>query len=375
MSKDKSDPSRRPPSAIRQEVRQRCGFGCVICGMPLYEYEHMEEWAKVRRHVASEITLLCDSHHREKTNKLLPIEKVREADKNPYNLQIGRSNPFKLWYSGTVAEIVIGGNSFENDFTMYPTFSAIVIDGISLLDFSIQDGQLLLSAVVFDESGKCVLEIHENSLEYSVAAWDVEFTGTTLTIRQGFRKILFEIELSPPNKIQVTRGVICLGQVTVEVRKDAVVNLYNGSTISGMRGGNNGVGINYNGPIDRAVIYGLIENADKDYFKDLLLRHLYERDKLEADPQTEFAKDFEDEVVDLDDKQFVACRFKNTKLVFSGGLPRGMYYCHFEEGVSIDFNEAAENTVSFLRMLYNSFGVGGRNAATNILNMITEENK
>lgn len=37
--------SRNIPLPIQREVRQRCGFGCVICGMPLYEYEHMEEWA------------------------------------------------------------------------------------------------------------------------------------------------------------------------------------------------------------------------------------------------------------------------------------------------------------------------------------------
>ena len=60
------------PSGIQREVRQRCGFGCVICGMPLYEYEHMKEWAIVREHVADDITLLCDQHHREKTSGLLP---------------------------------------------------------------------------------------------------------------------------------------------------------------------------------------------------------------------------------------------------------------------------------------------------------------
>jgi trigger factor len=32
----------------------------------------MEEWAKVKRHDAEEITLLCDRHHREKTAGLLP---------------------------------------------------------------------------------------------------------------------------------------------------------------------------------------------------------------------------------------------------------------------------------------------------------------
>ena len=64
--------SRNIPLPVQREIRQRCGFGCVICGMPLYEYEHMEEWAVVQRHVADEITLLCDQHHREKTAGCFP---------------------------------------------------------------------------------------------------------------------------------------------------------------------------------------------------------------------------------------------------------------------------------------------------------------
>jgi trigger factor len=50
------------PEPMKREIRSRCAFGCVICGLPLYAYEHMEGWAKVLRHVASEITLLCDKH-------------------------------------------------------------------------------------------------------------------------------------------------------------------------------------------------------------------------------------------------------------------------------------------------------------------------
>src|SRR5207248_2332597 len=32
---------------MKREIRQRCGFGCVLCGRPLYTYEHMEGWARV----------------------------------------------------------------------------------------------------------------------------------------------------------------------------------------------------------------------------------------------------------------------------------------------------------------------------------------
>jgi 5-methylcytosine-specific restriction endonuclease McrA len=77
------------PSKIKREVRQRCGFGCVICGSPIYEYEHMVEWCKTHHHRADELTLLCSQHHAEKTKRLLPEEKVKAANNNPYNLARG----------------------------------------------------------------------------------------------------------------------------------------------------------------------------------------------------------------------------------------------------------------------------------------------
>jgi trigger factor len=38
-----NDPSRAIPEPIMREVRRRCGFDCVLCGLSLYEYERMEE--------------------------------------------------------------------------------------------------------------------------------------------------------------------------------------------------------------------------------------------------------------------------------------------------------------------------------------------
>src|SRR5262249_16069797 len=93
-------PSKEIPRPIKRQVRQRCEFGCVICGLPLDEYEHMEGFAKVKRHVAKEITLLCDRHHREKTGGLLPLSDVRDADRNPFNKREGVSPPYNLHYSG-----------------------------------------------------------------------------------------------------------------------------------------------------------------------------------------------------------------------------------------------------------------------------------
>jgi len=226
--------SRNIPLPMQREIRQRCGFGCVICGLPLYEYEHMNEWAQVQSHVASEITLLCDRHHREKTGGLLPKEVVREADAKPFNLREGVSKPYDLHFAGMQAEVVIGGNSFTCEDQGYGTaMIPISIDGVALVGLILGDGHLLLSVVAFDECNVPVLHIKNNQLFYSMSPWDVQLVGTTLTLREAHRKILLEIEFAPPNKIIVTRGRFLRNGVEVLVRPDNILITNNRMYLSG----------------------------------------------------------------------------------------------------------------------------------------------
>src|SRR5450759_3186045 len=137
---------------MQREIRQRCGFGCVICGLPLYDYEHLKGWANVKEHVAADITLLCDRHHREKTGGMLPLEEVVRANADPYNLRTGVSAPYDLHYSGETCEAVVGGNTFTTTDRGYGTIMIPVsIDGIPVLGFVLADGHLLLNLVLFDE--------------------------------------------------------------------------------------------------------------------------------------------------------------------------------------------------------------------------------
>jgi hypothetical protein len=213
-------PQGRPdiPSAMKREVRQRCGFGCVICGLPLYTYEHMEEWAVVRRHVADELTLLCDQHQREKTGGLLPKDAVRQANASPINLRQGACTPYALHFSGSTAEVEIGGNLMispvDGDcFQMIP----IIIDHTHLIEFTRQSNHLLLSLKLFDDRNQLAMEILENELVYSIHPWDITLIGRALTIREGRGQILFEIEFVPPGKIILTRGRLSFNGIEVKI--------------------------------------------------------------------------------------------------------------------------------------------------------------
>ncbi|MEQ5140318.1 hypothetical protein [Proteus vulgaris] len=223
--------SRNIPLPIQREVRQRCGFGCVICGMPLYEYEHMEGWAKVKRHVANEITLLCDRHHREKTAGLLPIEMVKEANKSPFNLKNRVSKPYNLHFSGDEATVEMGSNNFKCNDQGYGTIMVPVsVDGIPLIGFILTDGHLLLNIVIFDEFNQPILHIKNNQLFYSISPWDIQLVGKKLTIREAHKKILLEIQFLPPNKIVINRGRLLCNGVEILIRPTNIL-ITNNATI------------------------------------------------------------------------------------------------------------------------------------------------
>jgi hypothetical protein len=233
MSNTDEQEGRDIPLPIQREVRQRCGFGCVICGMPLYEYEHMLEWAQVKRHVAEEITLLCDQHHREKTSGLLSVEMVKQADSNPFNFRAGVSKPYDLHYSGDACEVNIGGNRFSAAAGSYgSSMAALVIDDVPMLGFVMGDGHLLLHLNLFDEANRLILRIANNWLVYSVSPWDIRLVGRRLEIREGQGRFLIEIEFRVPNEIVISRGRFLYNGVEVVVNPDYALITNNRTLLS-----------------------------------------------------------------------------------------------------------------------------------------------
>jgi hypothetical protein len=78
------------PSDIQRQIRQECGFGCVICGAAFYDYEHIEpEFADAREHNPAAMALLCGGCHARVTRKRLSKASVWAARKNPCCLQQG----------------------------------------------------------------------------------------------------------------------------------------------------------------------------------------------------------------------------------------------------------------------------------------------
>lgn len=217
-----SQKGRNIPEPIKRQIRQRCGFGCVICGLPLYEYEHVQEWSVVKRHNPDDMTLLCPTHHAEKTRGLLPVSDVVAANANPHNLRLGISEAFPLRYSGDSCLVNMGSNRLAHDFTRDAVIPLLTIRGCPVIRVRKQDGQLLLSLRIFDKQGNLLLDVNDNELIFSVDSWDVELVGKRLTIRGGRGVILAQVEFHAPNAIVINRGVFSYDGFQVQVAADHI---------------------------------------------------------------------------------------------------------------------------------------------------------
>ena len=212
------------PLPVQRAVRQRCGFGCVVCGLPLYEYDHTLGWANVQRHVAEEITLLCDTHHREKTAVLLTDSQLKEANASPHNLKSGVSKPYALHYEGNQCEIVLGSNRFVATDSGYGTqVIPIAIDSAPILGFVLADGHLLFNLNLFDEYNELVLRIVNNHLAYSTTPWDIQFVGRRLIVRLAARQILVDVQFEPPNRVRIDRARFLRNGVEVIVWPESIL--------------------------------------------------------------------------------------------------------------------------------------------------------
>jgi hypothetical protein len=206
-----SDPTKRL-------VRQRCGFGCILCGLPIYQYDHMRGYTLENADDPDEITLLCSNHHDDKTRGRLPLENVLLANDAPVNVKAGISAPYGLHYYGQRCRIVIANNLFDGNQSQ---FAALVMRDEEVISVRFSaEGEVLLNANIRGRSGELALSIVDNEMQYTANAWDIEYVGRKLTARQALGDVLFELRFELPSIIALTRANLQYDDVAVTVDAD-----------------------------------------------------------------------------------------------------------------------------------------------------------
>jgi hypothetical protein len=205
----------------KREVRRRCGFGCVICGIPIYHYDHMLGYARVQRHRPEEITLLCGLHHDLKTRGILPNEEVIAANERPANLRHGATAPFTWSRFRNQCDIVLGSDVYRmagiNEGDLFTVF---LVDGRILLGLRYLDEHLLFTFAIFDEYNLPLLRIVDNEMLLRVDQWDVEVEGPRLVLRQAPRQILIDVRFEAPERVIIRRGRFLFNGIEIVIRPD-----------------------------------------------------------------------------------------------------------------------------------------------------------
>jgi hypothetical protein len=188
------------PSEIRSEVRKRCGFGCVICGLALFDYEHFDpDFKDADKHDPLSITLLCMQCNQKRNRRVLSVETVRKANANPICLQQGFSSETFDFGSDPI-EVVFAGVTFID------CKSLIHIHGISMLSIAQPEsghGPFRLSGLFSDRDGLTTLRITDNEWIVGADNWDVECCGPQIIIRKAKNDIALSLRSEPPKRLVV----------------------------------------------------------------------------------------------------------------------------------------------------------------------------
>ena len=182
------------PDSVRREVRQRCGFGCVVCGGSIVDYEHVDPpFAQARRHDPAAIALLCPTCHGRVTRNFMSKSRVRAAMANPKCKQQGFSfgefdpahtHPFVVFAGMTLINCAI----------------PVQVQGIPVFQIEEPEAEgapYRLSATFYDQRGVPSLLIRRNDWRASAAPWDVEVAGGRITIRSAPGAISLRLAFAP----------------------------------------------------------------------------------------------------------------------------------------------------------------------------------
>lgn len=192
--------SRYVPEHVKREIRQRCGFGCVICGLGFYDYEHFEpDFSEAKAHNPAGMTLLCPNCNQKRARNRLSAEAVALANAKPKCLQQGFSKE-QFDFSTTPVYIRIGGIEIHN--CKY----ILVINDMPLISIlpPLEEGQpVRVSGFFTDGDGNQTLTLLNNEWSADTGSWDVESIGPVITIRSGPRNISLKIRLNPPHSLSI----------------------------------------------------------------------------------------------------------------------------------------------------------------------------
>jgi hypothetical protein len=187
--------SRTVPEDVKRQLRKRCGYGCVVCGSFVIDYEHLNpQFIDAKEHDPNFMTLLCPIHHRAK-NGWMTSAAIEKANEKPFALKQGFSR-FDHRLGDTDPTIKLGRNTFRRVETLIQIFGEKVI---WILAPEETGAPFRLNAQLRNDSGELILNIVNNEWRASTINWDVVATYNSLCLRSAKRAISLEVSFDGSN--------------------------------------------------------------------------------------------------------------------------------------------------------------------------------
>ena len=203
--------SRNIPSSIKRKVRRACGFGCALCGHPIFEYDHIVPFSQVKSHTVENLCCLCPTHHAEKTRKIIATELVSKARMNPINVQTKNSKSHPLYFFGDYCLVEVGSIKnyvFKPSRAVKPAiYSPLVIRNEELIKITFgNDEIILIDILVKNELDEIIIKIVENELLFKADSWDIEFIANKLKVVEQKGDTALEMVLNAPYGVSIVKG-------------------------------------------------------------------------------------------------------------------------------------------------------------------------
>lgn len=223
--------SRHIPEKIKREVRQKCKFGCIVCGLPIYDYEHILPFSEVKEHSADNIVLLCPNHHALKTRGRYPTAKLLELREAPHNLskrytnevEIGRTRPGQF-------SAQIGTNTYLYETVDMGVYPLINLEGLNYFSLT-RDGEDLLVNAFVPGVDRPRLVINNGELIVSVSNWDFQMVGPKLTLHSSEHQVDFQIVYGSDRVMVEKFRIEGLYGTSVEISSDGVERVSSGTSV------------------------------------------------------------------------------------------------------------------------------------------------
>ena len=199
MNSNKHGLTRGIPETVKRKIRKNSGFGCVICGNAICEYDHVDpEWFEAKSHNPSKMTLLCSNCHTKKTRGIYSIQKIKDAMKNPICKSKGFS--FDTVDFGMSEPIIQLGK-----LRFYNPLSLIMINNESIFSILPPDSELKgapykLHAIFNDNDRIELVGIDDNIWYGNSLNWDIETKGSVIIVRKKLGEIILKIENIPRDR-------------------------------------------------------------------------------------------------------------------------------------------------------------------------------